>query len=176
MTPSYTLALAASLWTTPGLSPCATDAGNPCWTGPMPTEAGEICDGDLIANTGARDGRMIGPWTQIVALDVPHLIAKGMRFRTREDGATCIPTLTDGAAHLVEACGNRATIIARDSITAVAVSGYMRGGAPSPANTRTWGGASAYVAPPPSVPIPATCALLLGALGFLGAMAIGRRT
>lgn len=159
------LAFAATLWTHPGMAPCATDAGNPCWTGPIPTEAGEICDGDLILNTGARDGRMIGPFPQIVALDVGHLIAKGYRFR-RDGERTCIPSLTDGEAHLIEACKNRAIVLARDSIAGRVLPTYamtplrLTEGAATVATPR--GGAHT-----PIVPLPRSVGLLLGALAAL---------
>jgi hypothetical protein len=172
------LALSLSLWTHPGSAPCATAAGNPCWTGPIPTQAGEICDGDLILNTGSRDGRMIGPFPQLVALDVAHLIERGYRFRILDDGRTCIPTLTDGARHLVEACGNRAEVIAANSITGAVLrpTEHMRGGL-VPVMSRTRGGASAHVAPPhvPDVPLPASAGLLLAALAMLGLAGLRRR-
>lgn len=154
MTPSYTLAAAAMLWSHPGTAPCNATEPNPCWIGPMPTTPSEICDGDLVRMMGAVNGVATPPRLMIVALDVAHLIAKGFRFRTREDGATCIPTLTDGAVHLVEACGNWAEVLARDSITATAIRSleYMRGGV-SPASARTGGGASAHVASPLFPPV-----------------------
>lgn len=190
------IALSLSLWTHPGSAPCATAAGNPCWLGPIPTQAGEICDGDMILNTGSRDGRMIGPFPQLVALDVAHLVERGYRFRSLGDGRTCIPTLTDGRAHLVEACGNRAVVIAANSITGAVLRptervrvGLVTG------LSRTGGGASAHVASPlfiaterprigpvaspapdtPIVPLPPSVGFLLAALAMLGVVGLRRR-
>lgn len=187
-------ALAISAWVIPGSAPCNL-AGEACWQPAfVPTHViaeraagegrpGEICRGDLIANTGARNG---------VPFRVEYQVAA---FADSE----CIPTTeySDGW-HEAHVCGNPVRVLRRAAapVTAGVVSEYMRGGSPS-AGPRTWEGASAYVALPltpvvwpggsvapvepanppaphtPIVPLPPSLGLLLGAVAML--LAIRRR-
>lgn len=145
-------ALALSAWVIPGSAPCNL-AGEACWTPAfVPAyviaeraagegKPGEICRGDIIANTGARDGKPFRIEYQVAA------------FADSE----CIPSTeySDGW-HDVEICGNPVRVLRRAAapVTASIVSEYMRGGS-SPAGPRTWEGASAHVALPhiPGVPV-----------------------
>ena len=211
MTP-LSLAFAAIFWTTPGVAPCGpvgSDA-NPCWAAPrVPDEVyaarfsgdwtpGEICDGDVIENSGARNGVAFVTGPQVADFDIAYLDASRLAYTVR-DGRTCIPARDYGGGWLEPlACGNAVWVIRRveSPVDASVVSEYMRGGLPS-VGPRTGGGASAHVAPPhifesdrpgaetpgeshipavpiPAVPLPQTLALFLGALAILGAMKIGR--
>ena len=137
--------LALSAWVIPGSAP-SNLAGEACWTPALVPphviaertagegKPGEICRGDIIANTGARNG---------VPFRIEYQVAA---FADAE----CIPSTeySDGW-HDVEICGNPVRVLRRDAapVTAGVVSEYMRGGS-SPAGPRTWEGASAHVALP----------------------------
>jgi hypothetical protein len=199
MTLATALALSLSVWSQPGLAPCL----GRCSPDFAPTAESEICDGDLILNTGYRNGEPVGPFLQLVALDEAHLREQDFRFSRTERGL-CLPTLTDGRAHLIEACGNYAIVLSADSISGLVYRSnpYMRGGSPS-VGPRTGGGASAHVAPsllpsaelpsiyeepiivvdyeptpapPPIVPLPHSSWLLLSALSLILLTKIERRT
>lgn len=186
-------AIALSAWVIPGSAPCNL-AGEACWTPALVPphviaeraagegKPGEICRGDIIANTGARDGKPFRIEYQVAA------------FADSE----CIPSTeySDGW-HDVEICGNPVRVLRRAAapVTAGVVSEYMRGGS-SPAGPRTWEGASAHVALPtipaiwhvpggsvppvvpynppappiPAVPLPASAWLFLAALAGLLSM------
>lgn len=184
-------AITVSLWSHPGAAPCAQPGGdNPCWSAPYVSaeviearEAGafrpdEICDGDWITNTGARDGRAIYYGVQRAEFDEGWLIERGLAYRALDDGRLCIPTRSFGSVHEPEACGNVTTLIRRAGaipMSRIAATEYTRGGPLLPRITRTWGGASARVAAPlPLVPLPASLALLLSAVALLGYAGVRR--
>ena len=211
MTDITAIAFAAIFWSHPGVAPCGpvgSDA-NPCWAAPrVPDEVyaarfsgdwtpGEICDGDVIENSGARNGVAFVTGPQVADFDLAYLDASRLAYTVR-DGRVCIPARDYGGGWLEPlACGNAVRVIRRaeSPVAASVVSEYMRGGLPS-VGPRTGGGASAHVAPPPffvgghnghnghtspipavpipAVPLPQTLALFLGALAILGAMKIGR--
>lgn len=208
-----TLHEAPATWSRPAMQPCG-DVGaddNPCWTAPhIPDEvyaarfAGDyeptwICDGDVIRNSGARDGVAFRTGPQVVSFDRAHLRSLGIAHRI-EGARACIPARDYGQGWVeAEACGNAILMIRRASAAALILHPeYMRGGPPS-VGPRTGGGASAHVAAPllpavivnPAAPVypvgptqppapapvdlPMPLALMLGALAFLGALAVRRR-
>jgi len=177
-------AISAAMWTHPGGDmACNRFAENPCWTDALVAsealearasgrgEPDRICDGDLIRNTGARDGRGFATGLLTASFSEDWLRERGYRYTVDADGTVCIPAMNWAGTLEAEACANAITIERRAIERLGFISPYMHGGS-SPALTRTGGGASAHVASPhiPAVPLPTSAALLLGALAWLAAM------
>ncbi|MFV0475624.1 MAG: hypothetical protein ACK5MQ_15670 [Pikeienuella sp.] len=120
----------------------------------------EICDGDVVSNSGARRGRAFFIPREIVSLDRNWLVARGIEHREAPDGRLCLPADSYGDWSFVDACGNAVRLLephdpAHDRRREAALSALPPGGAP-------------IVMPTPEAAIP----LLLGG-GFGGAAAGG---
>lgn len=128
----------ASVWSRPGASPCRLpDGSNPCFegagvfaaataamgsngfaaaafrhafdTGALTPSA--ICDGDVISNSGARNGRAFYVPRQAVAFSRDWLEARGVDHWIAPDGRACIPTLSHRDWHYADVCGNAIQLI-----------------------------------------------------------------
>ncbi|MEX2519135.1 MAG: hypothetical protein WD969_07390 [Paracoccaceae bacterium] len=73
----------------------------------------EICDGDVISNSGARDGRAFFVPREEVAFDLGWLERNGLEHRILEDGRACVPSLSYGTWHFAHACGNAVQMLSR---------------------------------------------------------------
>lgn len=128
------------IWVKPGSSPCRQEDGsNPCWdtseifdrardAGQTTDEViarllsdyraedyevGEICDGDVISNSGARDGRPFFIRREKAGFDREWLAKNDLEYRVLPDGRTCIPSRSYGSWHFVHACGNAVQVLER---------------------------------------------------------------
>ncbi len=130
----------SSAWKWPNSLPCRQEDGsNPCWDGDdifnRAVETGqssapvisqlrsdfaegrftvdEICDGDVISNSGVRDGRAFYIPREGVAFDRDWLESQGLEHRTLADGRSCVPSQSYGSWHFVHACGNAVQVLSR---------------------------------------------------------------
>lgn len=186
MGPIYALALASGAWTHPGAAPCGYGADNPCWTPALAPAAiiearaagefhpSEICDGDIIRNTGARDGVAFETGVQVASFDPDWLGAQGLRYRTTESGRSCIPTIAAGAWHEPEACGNRTILIRRADDAPLAPIAAGRFGSLRAAAARGAASFRRVETPLPAVSLPWSGLMLLSAVATL--LFHGRRT
>ncbi|QIE53956.1 hypothetical protein G5B40_03885 [Pikeienuella piscinae] len=128
------------VWRRPNSLPCRqADGSNPCWDGDelfdqalaagqtnLATLAklrhdfaadrfteGEICDGDVVSNSGARNGRAFYIPVEEVAFEERWLVSQNLEHRKLPDGRICIPSRSYGEWHYVFACGNAVQLLAR---------------------------------------------------------------
>lgn len=131
---------APPVWRRPNSLPCRqADGSNPCWDdryifdraeAARQTSAevvsrlqrdvaalrhveDEICDGDVVSNSGARNGKAFFVPREGVAFDVAWLERQGLEHRILQDGRACIPSLSYGAWHFAHACGNAVQMLSR---------------------------------------------------------------
>lgn len=154
------------VWRRPNSLPCRQDDGsNPCWDGDdifaqalaagqssQATltrlredfaadrfTAGEICDGDVVSNSGARNGRAFYIPVEEVAFDEKWLVDRDLEHRKLPDGRICIPSRSYGDWHYVFACGNAVQVLSRP---ATAADRRRVAAAPLAGTPVAWGAAS----------------------------------
>ncbi|MEM8754933.1 MAG: hypothetical protein AAGF90_18365, partial [Pseudomonadota bacterium] len=129
-----------AVWSRPGAAPCRqADGSNPCLEGDAlfaAATAGQdegagfraaafrrgfaegglrpsaICDGDVVANSGAKNGRAFFVARQAVQFDRRWLAERAVVHHVAADGRVCVPTLAYAEWHYADVCGNVLRLLA----------------------------------------------------------------
>lgn len=111
---------ASEYWRYPNSEPCQVDDVNLCWTTDYLPQSvvdmvrfddDEVCDGDVVSNSGVREGKPFTIDRQVVFFDRDYMDQQGIYYQITDDNRACIHTLSNGVWHYVFECGNRVRML-----------------------------------------------------------------